>query len=533
MNNTNRNIKPISPFILFCQKVIPLAFDESMSYYECLCALTNYLYNEVIPAVNNNADAVTELQSYVANYFKNLDVQEEINNKLDEMAESGQLAEIISLFLNSNVLMCFNTVNDLKTTTELADGSFAKTSGKNTYNDGYGAFYKIRERINSDVPDDDNIIVLTNTLNLVAEKIFNQELINLNTKVTNILSPQNYKTKKYLLVGDSYAVGYQGAGLDNIEGFYTKLVNRLNLNAQIVCANGYGFLGINSNLKWQDLIQNTTIPNKDTFTDIIIAGGMNDRATDEVFETAMLTTFNYLKTNFPNANIHVACVGKYAKSTTQNLVNMRRAARIYKTITIRNGHKYVDGSEFLLHNMSWFISDNIHPNTNGETQLSYGFEQYIVNGQITNFMSITSLSDFQTDTIIPASDINLDLGIYSAINGDVVNWFFSGQINFENNITINNLSDIVIGNLSNSYICGSANNQGLNEYVEGYVYCSTQQYNNSPFVKVGFRLYNDNNNDIHLKAFTVSDDGNYKQLVINQITFPYGAIKCNVSSRYC
>ena len=109
----NRNIKPISPFILFCQKVIPLAFDESMSYYECLCALTNYLYNEVTPAVNNNADAVTELQSYVANYFKNLDVQEEINNKLDEMAESGQLAEIIAQYLQLAGILAYNTLNDL------------------------------------------------------------------------------------------------------------------------------------------------------------------------------------------------------------------------------------------------------------------------------------------------------------------------------------------------------------------------------------------------------------------------------------
>lgn len=109
----NRNIKPISPFILFCQKVIPLAFDESMSYYECLCALTNYLYSEVIPAVNNNADAVTELQTYVANYFKNLDVQEEINNKLDMMVEDGTLANIINntIFNELNEQVNTNTQN--------------------------------------------------------------------------------------------------------------------------------------------------------------------------------------------------------------------------------------------------------------------------------------------------------------------------------------------------------------------------------------------------------------------------------------
>ena len=63
----------------------------------------NFLQEKVIPAVNNNADALaevqnlmTQLQEYVDNYFENLDVQEEINNKLDEMAESGELTEIIA-----------------------------------------------------------------------------------------------------------------------------------------------------------------------------------------------------------------------------------------------------------------------------------------------------------------------------------------------------------------------------------------------------------------------------------------------------
>ena len=122
----NRNIKPINPFVVFCQKVIPLAFDESMSYYECLCALTNYLQTIVIPAVNNNADAVTELQNYVENYFSNLDVQEEINNKLDEMAESGQLADIVAQYLELQGILAYNTINDMKNATNLSNGSFAK-----------------------------------------------------------------------------------------------------------------------------------------------------------------------------------------------------------------------------------------------------------------------------------------------------------------------------------------------------------------------------------------------------------------------
>ena len=98
---------------LFCNyvfKAIPLAFDESLSYYECLCGLLSYLKNTIIPTVNNNAEAVVELQNlygelhdYVENYFDNLDVQEEINNKLDAMVEDGTLSNIINSYLFSEL----------------------------------------------------------------------------------------------------------------------------------------------------------------------------------------------------------------------------------------------------------------------------------------------------------------------------------------------------------------------------------------------------------------------------------------------
>ena len=49
INVENSKIQNPLPFRVFCQKVIPLAFDESMSYLELLYALLEYLYRiEVI-----------------------------------------------------------------------------------------------------------------------------------------------------------------------------------------------------------------------------------------------------------------------------------------------------------------------------------------------------------------------------------------------------------------------------------------------------------------------------------------------------
>lgn len=95
------NYKTLQPFRYWCQKVLPLVYDDSLSYYELLCKVVDYL-NKTMEDVETLHDDVTnlhtayeKLQGYVNDYFSTLDVQEEINKKLDNMANSGELYEII------------------------------------------------------------------------------------------------------------------------------------------------------------------------------------------------------------------------------------------------------------------------------------------------------------------------------------------------------------------------------------------------------------------------------------------------------
>ena len=90
------DVQTLPPFKKFIMSIgaIPTSYLESMSYAELLMWFCNYLQNTVIPTVNNNAEAVEELQGLyeeLKSYFDNLDVQEEINNKLDSMATDGLL----------------------------------------------------------------------------------------------------------------------------------------------------------------------------------------------------------------------------------------------------------------------------------------------------------------------------------------------------------------------------------------------------------------------------------------------------------
>ena len=54
---------------------------------------------------------MTQLQEYVSDYFDNLDVQEEINNKLDQMVETGQLQAIIDNIFTS-IKLDINDINN-------------------------------------------------------------------------------------------------------------------------------------------------------------------------------------------------------------------------------------------------------------------------------------------------------------------------------------------------------------------------------------------------------------------------------------
>ena len=116
----NEKTQTLKPFTKLCMTIgqLPSSYVESMSYYEQLIWFTKYLQDQVIPAVNQNAAAVTELQGYyielqdyVNNYFDNLDVQQEINNKLDKMAEDGSLLDIINQYFADEIQPQINTQN--------------------------------------------------------------------------------------------------------------------------------------------------------------------------------------------------------------------------------------------------------------------------------------------------------------------------------------------------------------------------------------------------------------------------------------
>ena len=243
-------INPIKlpPFKHFCVTIgnLPTSYVDSLSYYEMLEWLCHYLQDTVIPALNTNGEAVTELQTlftelqeYVNNYFDNLDVQEEINNKLDEMAESGELTDIIAQYLGLAGVLSYNTVSDMKSAQNLTNGSICQTLGYHSINDGGKALYKVRTITNDDIIDEATIISLSDNT-LIAELV-----------VRNELNPEMF--------------GAYGDGTHDDHNALIKIIKYANVNKASYDNNNYKSMTIKFNNK-KYLNNSTIVFNSDSTT---------------------------------------------------------------------------------------------------------------------------------------------------------------------------------------------------------------------------------------------------------------------------
>lgn len=378
--------KNVPPFVLWCTAMIPTAFDDSMSYYEALCALYKFVQDNIIDVVNNNADVLDKsvkeieaLSEYVKHYFDNLDVQEEINNKLDEMAEGGQLAGIIAQFLELAPVFGYNTISDMANADNLSNGCIAKVLGNSTAAAGDGAYYMIRTKTGADDPDGVNLVAIGDTL--VGVRVRDAAIESLKTRVSNLEIAAN---RKFVFVGDSYGTG-QNELQEQTTPWTTLVPQYLGLTVGTNCwtdsHNGSGFNnGYTFIAQLHDLAD--TVPDTNEITDVVIIGGYNDRYyTKDVIDGKMAECFAYAKTAFPNAQIMLACVG-WSKVYDVRQEIAQRVIPAYQRCG-KYGVKYLLNTEYILHDYSLFSGDHYHPNQNGQNELSAYLATAILNGGCT------------------------------------------------------------------------------------------------------------------------------------------------------
>lgn len=100
----------LTHFKFWCQKVLPLVYDDSLSYYEVLCKVVEYI-NKLIDEDKNIEENITELNNELT------EVQNWINNFNTQYAEDiikECIATMIFVEINTDGYIVYNIPSNWK-----------------------------------------------------------------------------------------------------------------------------------------------------------------------------------------------------------------------------------------------------------------------------------------------------------------------------------------------------------------------------------------------------------------------------------
>ena len=194
-------IGDIRKFRFWCQKVLPLVYDNSLSYYEVLCKVVDYL-NKVIADVNSIPDYIDAV--------------------IDEKLSDEKLQQMIEEFV-SKIEAAISSNNEHDNTNSSADYNIGQMLWWN------GQLYKVIRKIDAG----DTFIVDTNIELVNFEDLFNDFVdevkhdITANDDGTNTTATQSWSIGDWIWLNDVLYI----------------------VTTDITEGNAYVFTGVNANVR--------------------------------------------------------------------------------------------------------------------------------------------------------------------------------------------------------------------------------------------------------------------------------------------
>lgn len=276
-----------------------------------------------------------------------------------------------------------------------------------------------------------------------------------NAEIANLKLPKTFfRNKKYLLIGDSYADGYTPDG--NVTSWQQFFVNMTGLTNTIQKhLGGTGFVNLAQNKNFQSLLEE--VANDSNITDIVVLGGYNDRPynADQIYNA--INSF-IIKANekFPNADIHIGCVGWSSDST--KLYPLSIVCQRYREACGYYMASYLNNIEYSLHNyFGDFSSDGFHPNSAGQVKIGRNLIQALMTGSCNNPTVFTQIG-IAYHSNISGTPFGASLACYQNNNVITASLSAQRQISFITPFNASGVSEVEIGTITNGYIVGSEYN---------------------------------------------------------------------------
>ena len=405
------------------------------------------------------------------NYVDNIDIIDANNSSVNVLLKDRETASLA----NSNKLE-IGILNNLTTTDKsslVGATNEVNSLATNAKNKADSNKNEIGDLSNLTTTDKSSLVGATNEVNSLATYAKNKAdsnkseigvLSNLTTAdktslvsaINEINSTPNNK-RNIICIGDSYGQWIDGTSQSWISRLRDCLPNLNNFYHNE--AGGAGFLGDyyggTTYKSFKDLLEDieNNVPNKDTITDIIVAGGYNDLSGGHTYianlPTALADFVTYVNATYPNAKISVGFIARSSDpSICASLIN--ETYFYYQECCKNEGIIYLSDSEIILHSDSMMSPNDtpmMHPNDIGSVALGNGLSQ-LLNGQKPSFYSKLGVSlvnaNFASSVVL--SEIITNDEITYTLNNEHIELTNAVTFNMDNSFVYN------LGEIDTPYI---------------------------------------------------------------------------------
>ena len=180
-------------------------------------------FNDLSVEVQDYINQFLELRNYVETYFDNLDVQEEVDKKLDEMVESGELGELVQVAISEinyhKSVLVERIINNTATTVACAGDSLTWCQKPNTPSQQLTTWSSMIESFVNSWYNNNNLLTMENYG--VGGQQSAESITNFNTYIQNnpstIFWAYGTNDMTHGVTVDQF--------LDNLKAFYQKCID--------------------------------------------------------------------------------------------------------------------------------------------------------------------------------------------------------------------------------------------------------------------------------------------------------------------